>query len=1542
MRKNCRFASALCIALLIMTLAVTQVFAAGSFEPSRTFSDDTFSDVADTAWYHADVKSAYELGLVNGKGEGIFDPDGSMTVAEAITLAARMNVVYHEGDALEQTADGNWYDVYVDYAKEKGFLKDGQFDSFTRPIKRSEMAVVFASALPGDYYAKKNTVTKIPDVKTSDAYYDAVVLLYEAGIMMGSDDYGTFNPNANIKRSEVAAIVNRVAIPANRLEKTLKIKPEDNAFYLADNTAYTGAKSGTASGWSFDNRGGPVKTAETGPYNLQDLSTEFGTALIRDVAVTSSGTVVLETTVDFMTGFDGFFLQFTDTNGKPTYRLSTENGKFAVLGANGVSTALDAATDGTTYDFKITLDLSAGTSKTVINDVDCGAFPLLSSDIINFRFATTDEDVLTVVPGTILLYGNYAANEHFTFADNDAVPYGWTASASDGAGSTVKNNEFVMSIPAGGEAKAAFGFEALSTTPCFETLLFMPEAKAGASFTLMNGDTPAFTVSTKADGFYANDTLLRAFQGRMWYRLRVEFDIPAGTALVKINGKVLGTFDLAEGISSIDSLNVALSGTDAAELRFDDIKIHTLVDYTDYVPAPVKPAGEEKYNIGINICSLWRNDSTHWGWDCITPFDEIRPLLGYYDEGSPEVMDWEIKWMAEHGIDFQLFCWYGSSSNSPMKTTHLSSALMDGYFNAKYSDAMDFALLWEAANASRPSNLQEFKDYFLAYWMEYFFNDSRYMTIDNKAVMAVFGASQLVSSMGSPAAVKEAFDYMREEIKTLGYDGMIIMACGDVSETVRDCGFDAVYAYNWGKQGYDPEYTKQRIENNQNKNLVHTVPTISTGFNNIGWAGTRSPNMSVEDFRSIQEWVKDTALKKYENADQNWKKNFVMFSTWNEYGEGTYMMPSGLNEFGYLDAIRDAYTDGGAHEDPRPNDTQLARINHLFPSYRALIRPLRHETAPAPGKVMLKYDFTKDMGLFTANESITTQKVTDKGFYGVCTTHEPIININDEIGLDLAGVTHVKVTMRAEATDSAQLFFITDRDENWSEDQSFSFNVDGSADLKEYVIDVRGNAKWNGKLLKIRFDPIRHEGTFEIASIEFLGQEETQKYLVNGIEMEMDEVSVPYVDNNYHMMPFNPATGIHYYLNSFFTWNKADGVLTFEANHHSVSFTMGEKTAVIDGKATSLDCTPVLKDGLPMLPVEVLCSALGYTLDDADGNINIVTPQAARYEDMQNRTPYRWEFNLDGDMEGWTPGGNATGVVSDGVFHGTSASTDPVMMGPEISLDASQYDRIEIRMKNKVEAERGSVGIYFTTPNGSWSQDRYVSKRLAALDTGDEYYTYVLQMDVNRFWTGTITQLRLDPYDALGTFDIDYIRILKVGEPSSAAEEAGVVDPSKVAPIAFVNADAEGEMVEGSFYSNNADVTIVEDPDKAGNHAFLFMNNEEGQSWTYLRHKVTFTPNAYYLIEFDVKVLGTSGADSVDTAQIMVNLRYDDAGGKDHFVMATTAGTKDGWVHCKVIMGIEGATDNRDDDEFSIYINPVGGYGVNAMYDNLSITPTVG
>ena len=83
----------------------------------------------------------------------------------------------------------------------------------------------------------------------------------------------------------------------------------------------------------------------------------------------------------------------------------------------------------------------------------------------------------------------------------------------------------------------------------------------------------------------------------------------------------------------------------------------------------------------------------------------------------------------------------------------------------------------------------------------------------------------------------------------------------------------------------------------------------------------------------VLTWIRDSALDKYDitgNGDE-WKKKFVMLSTWNEYGEGTYMMPAGLNGFGYLDTVRKVFTKEPNHTDERPDTLQMSRLGHMYP-----------------------------------------------------------------------------------------------------------------------------------------------------------------------------------------------------------------------------------------------------------------------------------------------------------------------------------------------------------------------------------------------------------------------------------------------------------------------------------------------------------------------------------------------------------------------------------------------------------------------------------
>ena len=54
------------------------------------FATDTFSDVSEDAYYAEAVEWAAEQGIAEGRGDGVFDPDATVTRAEAVTFLWRM------------------------------------------------------------------------------------------------------------------------------------------------------------------------------------------------------------------------------------------------------------------------------------------------------------------------------------------------------------------------------------------------------------------------------------------------------------------------------------------------------------------------------------------------------------------------------------------------------------------------------------------------------------------------------------------------------------------------------------------------------------------------------------------------------------------------------------------------------------------------------------------------------------------------------------------------------------------------------------------------------------------------------------------------------------------------------------------------------------------------------------------------------------------------------------------------------------------------------------------------------------------------------------------------------------------------------------------------------------------------------------------------------------------------------------------------------------------------------------------------------------
>lgn len=189
-----------------------------------------FSDIPSSAWYAQDVAAVQKYGILDGTGNGKFSPDGNLTLAQAITMAAR-TYAYSNHETIPQTGGSAWYSDYIQYAAEKGICAAGEFGTaYNNYCNRLTMAKLFARVIPAGTDQAINDVTSLPDVQ-SVPENQAVFDLYQLGILTGSDKYGTFHPYQYIKRSETAAILNRVLNMENRKSFVLEAPPSLEEIY---------------------------------------------------------------------------------------------------------------------------------------------------------------------------------------------------------------------------------------------------------------------------------------------------------------------------------------------------------------------------------------------------------------------------------------------------------------------------------------------------------------------------------------------------------------------------------------------------------------------------------------------------------------------------------------------------------------------------------------------------------------------------------------------------------------------------------------------------------------------------------------------------------------------------------------------------------------------------------------------------------------------------------------------------------------------------------------------------------------------------------------------------------------------------------------------------------------------------------------------------------------------------------------------------------------------------------------------------------------
>ncbi len=106
-----------------------------------------FSDVAESDACYDAVNALYEKGIMNGTGNGLFEPDAVLNRATALTVLWRVAgepVVSSTYNPFSDVQDGEWYAKAVLWAYEKGIVQgmgDGSFGTFS-PLTNQQLALL--------------------------------------------------------------------------------------------------------------------------------------------------------------------------------------------------------------------------------------------------------------------------------------------------------------------------------------------------------------------------------------------------------------------------------------------------------------------------------------------------------------------------------------------------------------------------------------------------------------------------------------------------------------------------------------------------------------------------------------------------------------------------------------------------------------------------------------------------------------------------------------------------------------------------------------------------------------------------------------------------------------------------------------------------------------------------------------------------------------------------------------------------------------------------------------------------------------------------------------------------------------------------------------------------------------------------------------------------------------------------------------------------------------------------------------------------------
>ena len=333
------------------------------------------------------------------------------------------------------------------------------------------------------------------------------------------------------------------------------------------------------------------------------------------------------------------------------------------------------------------------------------------------------------------------------------------------------------------------------------------------------------------------------------------------------------------------------------------------------------------------------------------------PDWGYFDEADPTCAAKEIDLAANHGIDVFIYDWYWYSNTG----IYLQEGLEKGFLKAPNTQRLKFALMWANHNWANihPTPYTNFQekltdgrvsaalwDTISDYIITHYFKQPNYWMIDGKPYFSIFETSKFIESFGSIEKAAEAMANFETKVKKAGFAGLHFncidqgltdnmlqqtLKCnataGDAFKALKTASitsYNFLYAYDLSKAVWPTANYKNAIDANvsywpaiSNKyNDVEYYPNVTMGwdvtprliqsdkfdtFKGYPWTPVFNGDNTPEAFQSALIKAKEFLNTK------NYKHNIIILNAWNEWTEGSYLLPDKRTGTKYLEAVKNVF-----------------------------------------------------------------------------------------------------------------------------------------------------------------------------------------------------------------------------------------------------------------------------------------------------------------------------------------------------------------------------------------------------------------------------------------------------------------------------------------------------------------------------------------------------------------------------------------------------------------------------------------------------------